>query len=85
MLEAVGQGGHEVAVQGRCSGVEMPSLPGKRGSPKAAARHLTFGSKSNQKQLTEEMKRGSKQWKRVVEGMKSESVACCVPHLRTTG
>ena len=51
----------------------MPSLPGKRGAPKAGARDLAFGSKGNQKKLSEEMKRGSKQWKKVVEGMKSAS------------
>ena len=51
---------------------EMPSLPGKRGKSKAAERDLAFGSKGNQKKLTEEMKRGSKQWRRVVEGMQSK-------------
>jgi hypothetical protein len=52
----------------------MPSLPGKRGSPKAgaAAGFMAFGSRGNHRKLSEEMKQGSKQWKKVLEGMKRE-------------
>lgn len=49
----------------------MPSLPGKRSNPKADAA-LALGSRGNHRKLSEEMKRGSKQWKKVLEGMKRE-------------
>jgi hypothetical protein len=46
----------------------MPSLPGKRGDHAG----LAFGSRGNHRKLSEEMKRGSRQWKKVLEGMKRE-------------
>lgn len=46
----------------------MPSLPGKRGDHAG----LAFGSRGNHRKLSEEMKRGSRQWKMVLEGMKRE-------------
>ena len=52
----------------------MPSLPGKRGDH---AGLVAFGSRGNQRKLSEEMKRGSKQWKKVLEGMKRESLQEC--------